>query len=183
MFVYVDGPENVRATVSTIQRVIRRNHAHGSEFVIQSGESQLEGIERVITIMKLVAGGIAGISLLVGGIGIMNIMLVSVTERTREIGIRKAVGAKRRHILVQFIVESVVLSLFGGVVGILFGMGLGLGISKVIAQYTEFPFPSVVSYNSIGLAIAFSTAIGLFFGVYPAVRAARLDPVEALRYE
>ena len=183
MFVYVDGPEHVRETVATIQRVVRRNHPHGAEFIIQSGESQLEDIERVITTLKLVAGGIAGISLLVGGIGIMNIMLVSVTERTREIGIRKAVGAKRGHILSQFIVESVVLSVFGGIVGIAFGISLGLGISKVIAQYTQIPFPSVVSYSSVGLAIAFSAAIGIFFGVYPAVRAARLDPVDALRYE
>jgi putative ABC transport system permease protein len=120
----------------------------------------------------------------VGGIGIMNIMLVSVTERTREIGIRKALGAKPRHLVFQFVAEAVVLSLTGGILGVLGGIGLGRAISAVIEHYAEVPFfPSVVSMGAVGLSLGVSIAIGLFFGIYPALRAARMDPVEALRYE
>ncbi len=122
-------------------------------------------------------GAIAGISLLVGGIGIMNIMLVSVTERTREIGIRKAVGAKRRDILLQFLVEAVALSMLGGFVGI----GLGYAASAILAQVAKLD--TVVTLDAILLATSFSAAVGLFFGIYPATRAARLNPIDALRYE
>ncbi len=133
--------------------------------------------------MKAVAGGVASISLLVGGIGIMNIMLVSVTERTREIGIRKALGATRSNILHQFMVEAVVLCLFGGMLGI----GLGLMIGKIISLYitslTGMTFLSVISPKLMFITVGFSLFVGLTFGVYPAWRASRLDPVESLRHE
>jgi len=125
-------------------------------------------------------GAIAGISLLVGGIGIMNIMLVSVTERTREIGIRKAVGAKQRDIMIQFLIESMVLSLIGGAIGI----AIGYGVSFILPLALPNRFSNtVVTFNSVLLATGFSMAIGLFFGVYPATRAAALKPIDALRYE
>ena len=120
---------------------------------------------------------VASISLLVGGIGIMNILLVSVTERTREIGVRMAVGAKRRHILIQFLIEAMTLSLVGGVVGIGLGI-LGARVTTAVAGW-----PTIISPESILAAFLFSLAIGLFFGLYPANKAARLNPIEALRYE
>jgi putative ABC transport system permease protein len=135
-------------------------------------------METITGVLTLFLGAIAAISLLVGGIGIMNIMLVSVTERTREIGIRKAVGAKRRDILLQFLVEAVVLSLLGGVVGIALGyLGSNL-VARLSADLTAYTSPSAVL-----LATGFSIAVGVFFGIYPAARASGLDPIEALRYE
>ncbi len=133
---------------------------------------------QITGVLTLFLGAIAGISLLVGGIGIMNIMLVSVTERTREIGLRKAVGAKRRDILIQFLIESVVLSLIGGLLGIAIGALAAWGISQLQSDLI-----AVVTPQSIVLATSFSAAVGLFFGIYPATRAARLNPIEALRYE
>ena len=141
-------------------------------------QQMLVDIFRSLTIgLFAVMVGVAGLSLLVGGIGIMNIMLVSVTERTREIGIRKSVGAKRRDILWQFLIESVVVSGVGGVIG----MAVGLGIAFVIAAAT--PLPAAAPPWAILLGLGFSTAVGLFFGLYPAAKASRLDPIEALRYE
>jgi ABC-type antimicrobial peptide transport system permease subunit len=128
-----------------------------------------------------VLGGIAGISLAVGGIGTMNIMLTTVTERKHEIGLRKAIGAKRRDILLQFLVESMVLSLVGGLIGVFFGWGAARLMGQI--QYSGLTITPVVGLDSILLATLFSMAIGLFFGIYPATRAARLQPVEALRYE
>ena len=133
---------------------------------------------QITGVLTIFLGAIAGISLLVGGIGIMNIMLVSVTERTREIGLRKAVGAKRRDILLQFLIESVVLSLIGGLLGIAIGALGAFAISTLQSDLT-----AVVTPQSILLATGFSAAVGLFFGIYPATRAARLNPIEALRYE
>jgi putative ABC transport system permease protein len=133
-------------------------------------------------VFTIFLGGIAGISLLVGGIGIMNIMLVSVTERTREIGLRKALGARKRDILIQFLTESSLLSLFGGVIGIGLGWALAVLVGR-IATASGNPFNPTVNLSSILLATLFSTAIGLFFGIYPANRAAGLEPVDALRYE
>jgi putative ABC transport system permease protein len=127
-------------------------------------------------------GGIAGISLLVGGIGIMNIMLVSVTERTREIGLRKAIGARKRDILTQFLTESSLLSFLGGMIGILLGWLISFIVGQIAAA-NNAPFTPVVGLDAILLATIFSAAIGLFFGIYPANRAAGLEPVEALRYE
>ncbi|MEE9617020.1 MAG: FtsX-like permease family protein, partial [Anaerolineae bacterium] len=137
----------------------------------------LEMANQITGIMTAFLGAIAGISLLVGGIGIMNIMLVSVTERTREIGIRKAVGARKVDILIQFLLEAVVLSLLGGLLGILLGVGLGKLVDMTGLM------ESLVTMDSVLMAVGFSLAIGLFFGIYPANQAARLNPIEALRYE
>jgi putative ABC transport system permease protein len=176
--------EAVDEIVEAIRRVLRRRHEHGDEFKVETSRQQMESANKVIGGMQQVAGGIAAVSLLVGGIGIMNILLVSVTERTREIGIRKALGAKRRHILGQFLAESIALSLIGGLLGIAVGFGLGLGVAALIQSLAPgSPFASVVSLQSILWAVGFAAGIGIFFGVYPAARAARLDPVEALRYE
>lgn len=145
-------------------------------------------IARVLGIITgtitLMLSTIAGISLLVGGVGIMNIMLVSVTERTREIGIRMAMGARSRDILRQFLVESVLLSSLGGLVGILLGVGASTGITFAINSFTTgSKWPIVISFPAAGIALLFAAAVGIFFGYYPALRASRLDPIEALRYE
>ncbi|MCE5250014.1 ABC transporter permease [bacterium] len=183
LFVYTDKPENVEEVAQQLRYVMRHNHIHADDFEVSTGESQIEQFNRVVFILKAVAGGIAAISLLVGGIGIMNIMLVSVTERTREIGIRKALGAKRRTILFQFILEAVVLCLFGGGLGILFGIALGKGLSKYIMSVTPVPFESIVSPGLMMFAVIYSAVIGLFFGVYPAYRASKMDPIKALSHE
>ena len=133
-----------------------------------------EGTSETLTVMLF---AIASVSLLVGGIGIMNILLVSVTERTREIGVRMAVGAKRLHILMQFLIEAITLSLVGGIIGVIFGV-IGARLTTIIAGW-----PTIISMDSIVTAFFFSLAVGLFFGLYPANKAARLNPIEALRYE
>ena len=179
---FVEDLDAVERVVAAVRRVLRRHHEHGDEFRIETSQGEIDDANEFFRVLQQVGGGIAGISLLVGGIGIMNILLVSVAERTREIGIRKALGAKPRHILGQFLAESVVLSMVGGLLGILSGLGLGLGAAFVIQQLAPgAPFTSIVSAESVLWAVGFSSAVGIFFGVYPAFRAARLDPVEALR--
>jgi putative ABC transport system permease protein len=148
-----------------------------NDFAVETSESILSFWETISALIFQVSGGVVSISLVIGGIVIMNIMLVSVTERTREIGIRKALGARKRQILWQFLVESITLSMVGGVVGILFG----IAAAQIIAWTT--PLPYTVTPWSIGAALAVVFCVGLFFGIYPANRAARLDPIEALRYE
>lgn len=171
------------AVVEQVKKTIKRYHRYGEDFEFETAEEAMEELNTVILVMKLVFGGIAGISLLVGGIGIMNIMLVSVTERTREVGIRKAVGARRSDILMQFLLEAMVLSVVGGVLGLGGGWVLGQGLALLISNLSGDPFSAVVNIQVAGGAIVFSAMIGIFFGVYPARRASRLDPVEALRYE
>jgi putative ABC transport system permease protein len=151
------------------------------DFSITSQEATLEAATEVSDTLTIFLGGIAGISLMVGGIGIMNIMLTTVTERTHEIGLRKALGARRSDILLQFLVESTVLSLAGGLIGVALGWGIARLMGQI--QISDSSITPVVGLDSILLAALFSMAVGLFFGIYPATRAARLQPVEALRYE
>ena len=163
--------------VAQIDYLLSKYAASTEDYRLMSQDALLETINQVTATMTLMLGGIAGISLLVGGIGIMNIMLVSVTERTREIGIRKALGAKRRHVLSQFVVESMTLSSIGGIIGILAGYGIASGIARLGGWPLVFSVPTVL------LAFGFSLGVGLFFGIYPAYKASRLDPVQALSYE
>ena len=149
------------------------------DFRIQTAEQLMEELDQIISMVTIVIGGIVSISLLVGGIGIMNIMLVSVTERTREIGICKAIGAKRHHILMQFLIEAMLLSLLGGLIGLGLGYGLGTLISNAIPG---FPSASIPLW-SVALALGFSGFVGILFGILPAAKAANLDPIDALRYE
>ncbi len=162
----------------------RINPGDPPDFEVQDTTEIANILGVIMGTMTLLLASIAGISLLVGGVGIMNIMLVSVTERTREIGIRMAVGARGRDILWQFLVESVLLSSLGGIVGIAVGSGASMLITKTINAFTAgTPWPVVVSYKAAIVAMLFAAAVGIFFGFYPARRASRLDPIDALRYE
>jgi putative ABC transport system permease protein len=159
--------------------LIERRHGNEGEdkYIIQTAEGELQSINKITGIITVVIGAIAAISLLVGGIGVMNIMFVSVTERTREIGIRKAIGARRKDILLQFLVESVIVSGIGGIIGTV----LGLGLAVIVSSFIKIP-PSV-SMGTIAIAWLFSAGVGIFFGIYPANKASKLDPIDALRYE
>ncbi|HLH26122.1 MAG TPA: ABC transporter permease [Chloroflexota bacterium] len=159
----------------------QRHRVTQDDFTIQSQADFLNTAAQVTGIMTILLGAIAGISLVVGGIGIMNIMLVSVTERTREIGIRKAIGARRRDILLQFLVEAAVVSIFGGLIG----MGIGIGLAHLLSgvPLNGQKLTTLVTPDAVLLSVTVSAAVGLFFGIYPATRAARLRPIEALRYE
>jgi putative ABC transport system permease protein len=183
LLVHATSIETTPLVVAEVRSILRRYHTHGDKFIVQDIGEELKEAEKIFFILKAVIGGIAGVSLMVGGIGVMNIMLVSVTERTREIGIRKAIGAQPGHIMLQFIIESVSLSVFGGMLGLLLGLALGKGGAAIISHLSGEPFASVISPDAVLLALAFSAAIGIFFGVYPALRAAHMDPVDALRYE
>lgn len=168
--------------ISQILRSRHRTELGADDFTIFTQQDFVATAQMITDVLTIFLGGVAAISLLVGGIGIMNIMLVSVTERTREIGLRKAIGARKRDILIQFLTESSLLSLFGGLIGI----GLGWLIAFIVGRIAErsgTPFYPTVGLDAILLATIFSTAVGLFFGLYPANRAANLEPVEALRYE
>lgn len=181
IFVQVDKESEVDKASFEIKSLLMNRHNIGdpseADFTVTNQADILSTVNQITGIMTALLGGIAAISLLVGGIGIMNIMLVSVTERTREIGLRKAVGAKRRDILAQFLIESVLLSIFGGTIGLGFGIGLSYLISKTGG------FATVITTDSVILAFMFSAGIGVFFGVYPASRASKLSPIEALRFE
>jgi len=168
--------------VADILRMRHRTEIGADDFTILSQQDFLDTASTITNVLTIFLGGIAAISLLVGGIGIMNIMLVSVTERTREIGLRKAVGAHKLDIMIQFLTESSVLSLIGGMVGILLGWLISYGVGQ-FAQSQNAPIEPVMGLDVILLATLFSTAVGLFFGLYPANRAANLEPVEALRSE
>jgi putative ABC transport system permease protein len=182
--VQVASADQVDQAIEDISAILRERHnvVEGDEdFIIQSQQDILAASTQISDTLTLFLGGIAAISLVVGGIGIMNIMLVSVTERTREIGVRKAVGARRRDILVQFLLESATLSLIGGVIGIVLGWVASHLIGAI--QLGTSGITPVVGLDTVLMATVFSMAVGLFFGVYPATRAASLNPIEALHYE
>jgi putative ABC transport system permease protein len=167
-----------------LNRVRRIEDAGDQDYMIMSQTDAIEQFGQFIKVLTYVLGGVAAVSLLVGGIGIMNIMLVSVTERTREIGLRKAVGARQVDILFQFLIEAIVLCLLGGIVGMLLGYLGAVGLSAIIQNAApEASWKPVISLTSVVIAIVFSTMIGVVFGVYPAANAARKDPILALRYE
>ena len=182
--VKASSPDVVDQVVNDVTLLMRERHGTiegADDFTVTSQEATIDAATQVADTMTIFLGGIAGISLAVGGIGIMNIMLTTVTERTHEIGLRKAVGAKRRDILLQFLVESVVLSLAGGLLGAAFGWGTARLMGQI--EFSGSTITPVVGLDSVLLATLFSMAVGLFFGIYPATRASRLQPVEALRYE
>jgi putative ABC transport system permease protein len=173
--------DQVQEAQNQIDALLRQRHriAPGGEadFQMRSQEEIAQTQDAQMKILRTLLLSIAAVSLLIGGIGIMNIMLVSVTERTREIGIRMAIGAKGRHVLLQFLFEAITLSIVGGLIGVLFGVGASTLVAKALK------WPIVVSPSSIGIAFGVAAIIGIFFGFYPARKAARLDPIDALRYE
>lgn len=182
------APELIDTAKAEIQQLLldRHNVAVGQkpDFEVVTSAQLSELFGKITGIMTALLASIAGISLLVGGVGIMNIMLVSVTERTREIGIRMAVGARGRDIMIQFLIESVVLSCFGGAIGLAVGISASVGVTKLINSISSgADWPVVVSIPAGIVAMVFAAAVGLIFGLYPAWRASRLDPIDALRYE
>lgn len=173
-----DSSKIEKVSKDIIKLVERRHRNSGNDYYrSQSAKQQMQIMDNVLGILSKVVGAIAAISLLVGGIGVMNIMLVSVTERTREIGIRKAIGARRKDILMQFLVEAMIISGIGGLIGTI----LGLIIANIVA--VSMGLPPTVSIVTVLIAVLFSAGVGIFFGIYPANKAAKLDPIEALRYE
>ncbi len=177
IFVVVNDTDKIDAVAEEITAKLDQFHGTTEKYYVQNSMNMMEQINEVMGTVTTLISSVAAISLLVGGIGVMNIMLVTVTERTREIGIRKSIGAKRRDIMFQFLIEAVILTGIGGVLGLLLGYGGGIIAGKFLN------ITPVLSVTSICIAVGISTAIGIVFGVYPANRAAKLDPIEALRYE
>jgi len=181
ILVQADSLKNLPVVQQQLTELLRQRHKIGpgkdDDFTVRTQQEIAETATATSRIMTALLGSIASVSLIVGGIGIMNIMLVSVTERTKEIGIRMAVGAKSRDVMLQFLIEAVTLSIIGGIIGI----GVGVLASKIISS--QMGWPVLTPLTSIVLAFSFSALVGVFFGFYPARKASMLDPIEALRYE
>lgn len=174
------GAGTAEGAADQIFAILKQRHPNqAQDFIIDTQEGLLKRLDQVLMVFQVVLGGVGFLSLLVGGIGIMNIMLVSVTERTKEIGIRKAVGAKRGDILLQFVTESMTVSGVGG----LLGVGFGYATSAAISFGMKDQLPTYVPLWAAGMGFAFAVSVGMFFGIYPAIRASKLDPIQALRYE
>lgn len=176
--------EDVETTLATVEQWVKERFGSRSEDLRVTGNlSRAKQAKVALVLFKIIMGSIAAISLIVGGIGIMNVLLASVSERTREIGVRRAVGARRREIALQFLVESVLVSGLGSLIGVIVGMAVAIGITMIAREYAEALIPVRFTYASLTIATGTALAVGLFFGVWPARRAARLSPVEALRQE
>jgi len=181
LIVKVDARHNMKKTEQLIRALLLRQHDEVEDFTIRSQDELLRNTEMIIFAFQVILGGTAALALLVGGIGIMNIMLVTVTERTGEIGLRKAIGASRRAILLQFLIESVTISVIGASIGVGFGTLLGLGFGA-LADRAITGWRAVILPESVFLGFFFAIAVGVLFGLYPAYKASRLEPAEALRY-
>ena len=183
LWAQAESYEKVEQAVAEIKVAMRQQHGDEKYFEFFTAKEIIKQVGNVSRIVQILLGGVASVALFVGGIGIMNIMLVSVTERTREIGLRKALGAKRRDILIQFLIEAIVLSICGGLIGILIGSSLASISGLVISKLMKASWPAVVSVQAALIAFSVSGLIGIFFGLYPANKAAGLTPTEALRHE
>ena len=184
--IQANSVDHIDQAIDEVRAVLSKRHRNQDDFFkIDVPKAKFAQFEKVSRLIKIVLGGIAGFSLLVGGIGIMNMMLVSVTERSREIGLRKALGAKRRDILFQFLVEAVFMCGAGGLLGVGLGIFAGQGMANIAVKVAKVvpEWPAVISVQWMVISVAFSAVIGIFFGLYPAIKAARLSPIEALRAE
>lgn len=182
-----DRPENVEKLAFDIEATLRESHDLGpgedNDFTVQTQEEAIAQIESVVAVLTAFLALVVAVSLVVGGVGIMNIMLVSVTERTKEIGLRKALGARRQDILLQFLLEAIILTSLGGVVGIILGAIVSLGASVILAQTVDENWRFVFSFNAAFLGVGVSALVGLVFGIFPASQASKKSPIEALKYE
>lgn len=182
----VDKPENIDQSIEDVKTVLRKRHdirdASGDDFTVRASAQAVESLTKITNVLKYFLVSIAAISLLVGGVGIMNIMLISVQQRIREVGLRKAVGAQNSNIISQFLVESVFITLIGGVMGIVLGVGMAFA-AAIIIRALGYSWEFIVTIQSIILAVSVSAGIGIIFGLYPARRASKISPMEALRYE
>jgi putative ABC transport system permease protein len=187
LIIQVDDPANLARTTRDVEATLRDVHrleaGDANDFKIRTPEALMKQIGTILDVLTIFLSGVVAIALVVGGIGIMNMMLVSVTERTREIGLRKAVGATDGDILSQFLVEAILLTFFGGVVGVVSGGALAYGASVAISAFTSLKWTYTFPYSAALLALLFSVVIGLVFGLYPARKASKKSPMEALRYE
>jgi putative ABC transport system permease protein len=185
--VQVDDPKNVARTERDIEATLRETHdlepGEENDFAIRTPAALMEQVDAILLSLTIFLSAVVAIALVVGGIGIMNIMLVSVAERTREIGLRKAVGATNRNILTQFLVEAMLLTLLGGAVGIFFGALLSVLAGIAVTTFTNLDWAIRIPLEAMLGSLVFSMAIGLIFGIYPARKASRKSPMEALRYE